>query len=206
MTQGNGPTVLACITNLSLPKKIADFNGMLKKNLDYGSDLSDIEVLLKGAASPQASDLNIGWSALKAMDAGDVLLFYHGASSESRAKSLLKQAEQQQLNKAPVEQSIKYAQRFGGTIFACGLVGDKVQWQARAERGSFHFQNRNFAPLDEITLFQHPLHASDFKDIVKINLFNSITTFKAHVFDELKKRLAVNNTLPNYLNTAKLAQ
>jgi hypothetical protein len=197
-------TVKACITTIAIPKSMDEFEGMVTKHLHSGRRMTDLESLLQWP-----SNQPVAWSGLKGMEAGDILLFYHGATSKDRARSLLKKAHQAQSPEliTLLTQAVEHATLYGGKMFACGLVGGDAEWDSHPSKGAYHFKNRNFAPIDRVHFFEHPLHLSEFQQVVTINSYRSITTLKNQAFQDLKSLLRTNdNTLPNYLINAELAQ
>ncbi|MBM7845670.1 hypothetical protein [Herpetosiphon giganteus] len=192
-------TPKACITNLAIPTSLSEFEGMLEKNTNaQGQPWTDLEtVLYPGTGIP------LMWSGLSQMHARDFLFFYHGVSSVARLRTLLRTAQRQRSDPsliAILERSLVLAQRYGGTIFGCGLVGGTTEFHAQPPQGEFHFYNRQFAPIERVNLFDNPLPYAQFKHSVPISRFQAVTRLTTERLAALKAAFhASQEVLPAYI-------
>lgn len=188
-----------CITTLAIPTSLTDFEGMLEKNTNaQGQSWTDLETILY-----PTTGIPLRWSGLSQMRARDFLFFYHGVSSATRLRALLRTAQRQRADQsviAVLERSLSLAHRYGGTIFGCGLVGGTTEFQAEPPQGRYHFENRRFAPIEHVDLFDHPLHYDQFKQTVPVSRFRAVTPLTTERLAALKAAFhASNQALPVYI-------
>ena len=189
----------ACITTLAIPTSLTDFEGMLEKNTNaQGQSWTDLETILD-----PTTGIPLMWSGLSQMRARDFLFFYHGVSSVTRLRALLRTAQRQRADQsviAVLERSLSLAHRYGGTIFGFGLVGGTTEFQAAPPQGRYHFENRRFAPIERVDLFDHPLPYDQFKQTVPVSRFRAVTPLTTERLAALKVYFqASQQVLPAYV-------
>lgn len=165
------------------------------------------------------------WTAPRWIAQGDLLLFYHTQSAKQSVAKLLKEAElkYQELKSqsrwwvwgrakyelANIDQEVKLlhhasglADKYSGTIFACAEITRPSEYQEQEYES--HFSGRSFAPLGRVHIFDQPLPAAEFTEFVKIGQGTPNTPLYERPFEGIKRKLAVQNRLPEFLANARI--
>lgn len=188
-----------CITNVSFPKKENELRAMLDKNEEnFGRRVTDLDGLIK---FPQRSES--AWTAPPYMQAGDILLFYHGASAHDRIAALRRRIGDADRELAQVlSRSARHAADYAGKIFGCAEVVGPAIYE-RPANADAHFKGRSYAPFTDVVLFRQPLSAEQFPPSLTIKRGVALTPVEGQTFDTLKARLAEDNRLPAFLESAR---
>lgn len=191
--------VRVCITNVSFPKEENELRAMLDKNEEkLGRRATDLDSLLQFPKGTEDA-----WTAPRYMQAGDILLFYHGVSAKDRIATLQRRIGDSDRDMAQIlTRSAKQAEDYAGKLFGCAEVIGPALYEAPADEDS-HFKGRSFAPFKDVVLFKRPLSVAQFPTSVTIKRGVALTPVEGQSFIELKARLAEDNRLPAFLEAAR---
>ena len=78
---------------------------------------------------------------------------------------------------------------YGGCIFAKGVVSGEVFVDSFAVENDLHRKSRYFAPIDDMMVFDKPIHISDFRDFITISRTGAITKLTPEQNQQLKNKL-----------------
>jgi hypothetical protein len=191
--------VQSCITTISFPNTIEALRAMVVSNQPLGAGATDLETLLNFKPNHGA-----WWTTPRWITTGDVLWFYHTLSAKAKIARLRKQIKRAETDAdliAVLDRAAKLAEQYAGTIFACAEVAGPTEY-VKAEGEIYHFKNPMFAPLARVICFKHPLSATRFEHVIKINRQGTITAVSGESFDRLKELIAEDNSLPDFVRLA----
>lgn len=191
--------VRACITNVSFPQTEGALRAMLEKNEGkLGRRITDLESLLEFRRGTDDA-----WTAPRYMQEGDILLFYHGASADDRIAALRRRVGDADRELAQVlSRSARHAADYAGKIFGCAEVVGPAIYERPANPDA-HFKGRSYAPFTDVVLFGQPLSAERFPPSLTIKRGVALTPVEGQTFNMLKARLAEDNRLPAFLESAR---
>lgn len=191
--------IQSCITTVSFPEKLDGVLNMVRENRFIANWSTDLDVLL----NPKSEE-SLFWTAPKWLTEGDIILFYNAKRAKIRTSRLLLEAQEKFPRKRNLinllQRAKETADLYAGSIFACASVAGATEL---LEKQNKHFVSRLFAPLNEVYIFEKPLHQELFADYVKIGL-NTITPLYKKDFSGIKRLLATQNDLPSFLKDAVL--
>lgn len=78
---------------------------------------------------------------------------------------------------------------YGGCIFAKGVVSGDVIVDSYAVENDLHWRSRYFAPIDDMIVFDKPIHISDFRDFITISRTGAIMKLTPEQNQQLKNKL-----------------
>lgn len=192
--------VQAAITAVSFPASTEELRAMINK---YEGYLTDIEELLTN--QPEEP---ISWSAPRWMAAGDILFFYHTARSTANLRSVRRELEAMPRVNFHLAEALFQGELlnslFARTIFACAEVVEPSYFQHEPS-GQAHFRGRIFAPLGKVHEFESPLSLATFSSVVTLSPGGTLTPLHGRSLVGLKRLLARNNRLPEFLARARPA-
>ncbi|WP_157531259.1 hypothetical protein [Mycobacterium sp. IS-1496] len=144
-----------------------DLEFMFEKNEGFapGRQLTDLEIILN------FGELNsefVEWTAARWMTEGDVLFFYHTNRGHKKIRRLLKELRRCESTRPgsnvetieTLERNLVLSTGVESCIFACAPVQGSATYYAKEE--TFHFSSRSFVPFNQVSVFEKPLHSSDF--------------------------------------------
>lgn len=161
----------AFITNISFPKSLDEVLYFMKERERF-----DVQEVM-------SSDY-VEWTAPKDAAIGDVAYFMHSKTSIDTIRHLKRELESEKdqidpntyetLERALAEGESLYAS-VGGCVFASGVVCDNIIVDNVATRDGLHWRSCYYAPIDNISLIEPPIHISEFRDFIKISRTGAIT-------------------------------
>jgi hypothetical protein len=196
--------VQACITNVSFPQEPEGLKQMLHKNEFFGAELTDLDLLLSFPERPGA------WTAPRWMTEGDLLFFYHAATTPQRIARLRRALEQQCEREQPehaklarvLERAALQATTHAGRLFAVAEVSDRPSYE-RLPDDERHFRGRIFAPFERVVHLEQRVPIGDLAAIgITINRQSALTPLEGAQFSRLKELLAQQQSLPAILANA----
>lgn len=181
----------SCISYVSLPDDLDDFEAMLTGNAplsDHGLWATDLDWLLAAADGHFA---DVGWTAPKGFPGGGVLFVYHTSGAAGRARKLERVVASSGSSgrlRAEVGHAALLARLYAGTIFAAARTADVSESDGDGYG----------APLERVHIFPEPLPKASFEDVAPITT-GSVRRLDGEQFDEIHARLSGTNSLPNFL-------
>jgi len=138
---------------------------------------------------------------------GDILFFYHAVTAKQRISSLLKKATVLNDSNLVVflKRSKALADRYSGTILGYAVVSGQSMFFDE-DNEDWHFKGKVFAPLEDVHIFDQPLHSEVFTQTLQISRQSALTYLTKNQFTEIKRLLSLENTLPIYLADAEFAE
>lgn len=202
--------IQSCVTSIGFPDTLEDLELMFEKNeeLAPGGQLTDLELVLG------FNDLNldfIEWTAARWMTEGDVLYFYHTNRGHKKIRRLLRElrkggSSRQRSSSDTIEtleRNLQLSTRVESCIFACAPVRGSAMYYAKQD--SEHFMSRSFVPFGQVSVFDKPLHSSDFALHFKIGQ-NTVTPLYKRNFGAINELLERDNEIPDYLACARISE
>jgi hypothetical protein len=190
----------ACITNVSFPATVRYLEEMIKKNRYLRERATDIDTLLEFEPGD-----DLGWTAPRWMTEGDILFFYHTASARGCVAKVRGEVDRSSTKfdhlKPVLDNAEAHVDQYSQTIFGCALVSGTSHREDDPENRKF-FRNRIFAPLGEVCIFEHPLSHQVFRNVITLSPGGTLTPIYGRQFTALKKLLAQENELPEFLQQA----
>ncbi len=93
------------------------------------------------------------------------------------------------------------AQKYGGKIVAIGCIGENPLYIGSRE--DVHFTSKNFAEIKSCWVLKNPISIDDFKGVISVSRFSSITRVYGEAYDLLKASiLSMNPNPPDYFLNA----
>ena len=188
--------VQAFINNISFPRTL---NG-----LEYYADLFDLERIL-GLDYSAENRRNTEWTTPKWCKKGDIVLFMHSKTSNSRISALKTEliSKREKLDNDyfwTMLNSLYRAKQlhtiYGGKIFAIGKVSSESLYDNSTDNYEYyHSKGRIYAHIDSIFLLQNPIDISEFNDFIKISRQSGITPILGEQFDKLKSIILTKNSI-----------
>jgi hypothetical protein len=191
------PGVQSCITNVSFPKTARELEKMIQKNSRLREEATDIDTLLEFTPEHETS-----FTAPRWITEGDIVFFYHTGTAKARVAKVRREVERSSPKFDHLRQVLDHAEalvhQYSRTVFACARVSGPTCFEEDPEDRQ-HFENRIFAPLGEVHIFEHPIPLQVFQDIITLNPAGGPTLLPGRQFTGLKKLLAGENDLPEFL-------
>jgi hypothetical protein len=189
--------VQSYICSVTFPETIESLMKTVSDNRSKSPWSTDMDLLLSFRDGDALS-----WTAPKWAREGDVVFFYHTHRAKPRARRLLSEVREKSPRKRKLisllERSLRLAESYAGKIFACAVAAGPVE---RVEGHGKHFVSPHFVPLRDVFIFDSPSPQQSFADCVKIGR-STITPLFGREFTGIKRLLARDNALPDYLRKA----
>ena len=183
--------VQSYICNISFPTSLDE--------LDLYAERFNLEDILK-------SDYE-KWTVPKWAKPNDIVFFMHSKTAFQKISALrtaLKQSseryteyELERLLNALERASLLYKE-YGGRIFACGRIATIPVCDTN-DNEVFHWRGVWYADIDNITVFNHPLDISDFREFITISRTGAITPVFDTEYSRLRALLSKENKLPEFV-------
>lgn len=218
--------VQSSISVIGFPKKLEEIEEFLytddesEEERDWATHL---DLLIESAA---CEDPDLYWTAPRWMTQNDILFLYHAKSAEHSVRSLLREAlgllenldsgatphgpESDERDRRLMEEIIQLlehaavqSEKYSGTIFGCAEILGATEY-LKDDGIERHYSGRFFVPLGQVFIFDHPLHADEFADFVRIEQSTSNTPLYEQQFEGIKRRISERSTLPGFLHHARI--
>ncbi len=203
--------VQSAITTISFPRDLEGLEYLVEKNEDFPIDFyTDMDVLLSSDVvfnyiKEYDGQDHYNWTAPRWMSEGDILFYYHSLSSINSSKNVFKESKEAHAPERIIENAehgMEIADKYAGKIFGCSKISGSTQYFDYYPQ---HFRGRNFAPINEVHIFENPVDIKEFSEFLKITRGGTITPIsRDDDFQRLKELLSENNELPDYLKTAQI--
>lgn len=119
------------------------------------------------------------------------------------ANLLNSEATEQRENLRLLDRAASYSNSYSGTIFGCAEVSSPPKYIKRKVDESSRFKSNVFAPLRKIHLFDPPLHADEFAEVLRIGQ-GAITPLHGEQFNEIRRLLSHRTEVPDFLRNARI--
>jgi hypothetical protein len=195
----------ACVTALGFPDSLNCLIEMADRQSEWtGHWMTNLESLF-------TDDDQGNWTGARWMTEGDILFFYQSGNRPKRfVRRLLRESRTLAIETTTdlvelLERNLELIDRYGDTIFGCAEVTGPSEYIPRdgGEEDALHFRNRTFVPYHKFHAFEVPLGGEPLKQQVMISRRGAITPLAGKDFDGVKRVLAENNVLPDYLLRSK---
>ena len=144
---------------------------------------------------------NDGWTVPKWAKKGDIILFFHAKTANSRITRLVTELDRRKdefddetywylMNGLTRAKALW--RTYGGKIFAIGRVAGHSYYDTEYE-GDLHFRSHIFAPIDSIFTLEKPIDISEFNDRIMVSRQSSITPVFGENFDYIKELVVSKN-------------
>ncbi len=189
--------VQAFIQNISFPTSL----DMLFEHAGMFDVEQILGVVQYADVKGQPFCFNGGWTVPRWAKEGDIILFFHAKTANSRITRLVTELD---LRKKEFDEETYWClmnsltrakalwRTYGGKVFAIGRVAGRLYYDAEYEE-TLHFSSRIFAPIDSIFTLERPIDISEFSDRIMISRQSSITPVFGDAFDYMKELVVSNN-------------
>lgn len=173
------------------------------------STRTNIDKFRRSAEQTRGSSSSTGWSLLNGVSR---LLTKRAESPTEMVRRTMIKAVASLLNSKRTEQhetlrlldrAANYSNSYSGTIFGCAEVSSPPEYIEGEIDESSRFKSNVFAHLSKIHIFDRPLHADEFAEVLKIGQ-GAITPLHGERFNGVRSLLARRNDLPDFLQDARI--
>lgn len=201
--------IQAAITSIGFPETLDGVRDMVDKHDDWKTDL---DALIDAGASNKEGN----WTAPNWISKGDILFFYHTKNSRQKITKLLKLVEESFASTGKLrsyfmrdrkqmhsllQRSAERSAKYSGTILGCAEISGSTEYFERYPEEMPHFKSRLFAEIRNIHVFDPPLHADEFAEVLRIGQ-GAITPLHGEQFNEIRSLLLHRAEVPDFLRTA----
>lgn len=153
------------------------------------------------------------WTAPKWAKAGDVVFFMHSKTARTTITKLRSELLQKRelISYSEYNQLMDYLQheldvhsKYGGKIFAVGRICGSPEYVQPEDiiNDALHWKSRFYLSIDNITVFEHPIDISVFRNYIHISRGSSITPLFDQAFDRLRIDIGKDNILPEFVKNS----
>lgn len=173
------------INYVSFPKTAKEL-----KNKINEEKKTDIDLIVKGVFE---------WTISPKAKEGDIVLFYHTSSALNNLKKVdegvKKDSKLYNFLKPHIEQSYKYFENFGKSIFAIGIVGYDPELDKDAFDYETHFRERYFTDIKSSQVLKNPLKLEQFSKYLDVFKQSSREPIEKENLIQILNIIKENNTL-----------
>ncbi len=201
--------VQSAISTISLPQSFASDQDATEKIEDW---LTDFNTLFNSSDEDP-----IYWTAPRWMTRGDILFFYLSKSSKDNIRKLVRRLDEEsqatgllrkllsgrrgQRLRSLLSQAAKLSEKNSGRVFACAEATGPAEFIPPEKGYSPRFKSNVFAPVSNTHVFDQPLSAEQFADLIRIRQ-GAVTSLHGKTFQHIKSLFTERNVLPDYLRNA----
>lgn len=132
---------------------------------------------------------------------GDIVFFYHAATTKLHNKRLRREVRNGNFKDADklneyLDYCDKLYDKYGSRIYAVGVIGDNPAYYSDSGWEHPHFKTRIFAPITNVVELDYPISSKQFKEFLPIARQQGITPVFGNAFMELKSLICRYNSVP----------
>ncbi|MDE5819288.1 MAG: hypothetical protein K2N41_03950 [Lachnospiraceae bacterium] len=191
--------VQSFINNIAFPKSLEELRFFIEEHGCYNVE----DILLNGETN---------WTCPKWAKVGDIVFFMHSKTAKStitKLRTCLNNSKSDYSDEefaemiSWIDRGLELYRRYGGTIFAVGVVGGLPEYFEDQKDTLYHWNSPLYCDITNVVKFVNPIHISEFNGFIMVSRQSGITPVFGENFDRLKKVISKKNSIPQFLRLSK---